>query len=65
VFLSFIAIILPVLIIVFMVLFVWGAIAIVRRRRRRREDKIAQREAQHIAAQDGNTLDLWRQTRGR
>jgi hypothetical protein len=65
VFLSFIAIILPVLIIVFMVLFVWGAVAIVRRRRRRREERIAQREAQQISAQDGSTLDLWRQTRGR
>jgi hypothetical protein len=65
VFLSFIAIILPVLIIVFMVLFVWGAVAIVRRRRRRRQEKIAQREAQHFSAQDGSTRDLWRQTRGR
>ena len=66
VFLSFIAIILPVLIIVFMVIFVWGAIAIVRRRRRRREERLAvQREAPPISAQDGSTLDLWRQTRGR
>jgi heme/copper-type cytochrome/quinol oxidase subunit 2 len=65
VFLSFIAIILPILIIVFMVVFVWAAVAIVRRRRRRREEKIAQREAQRISAQDGSTLDLWRQTRGR
>jgi len=66
VFLSFIAIILPVLIIVFMVIFVWGAIAIVRRRRRRREERLAaQRAAPPISAQDGSTLDLWRQTRGR
>jgi hypothetical protein len=65
VFLSFIAIILPVLIIVFMVLFVWGAVAIVRRRRRRREERIAQQQAPPISAQDGSTLDLWRQTRGR
>jgi hypothetical protein len=65
VFLSFIAILLPVLIIVFMVLFVWGAVAIVRRRRRRREEKLARREAPPISAQDGSTLDLWRQTRGR
>jgi hypothetical protein len=65
VFLSFIAILLPILIIFFMVVFVWGAVAIVRRRRRRREERLAQRQAPPISAQDGSTLDLWRQTRGR
>jgi hypothetical protein len=63
VFLSFVAIILPFLIIIFMVLFAWGAVAIVRRRRRRREERLAARAAPPISAQDGNTLDLWRQTR--
>jgi len=68
VFLSFVAILLPVLIIVFMGLFIWGATAILRRRRRRKEEKLAQREAERLAreaAHDGHTLDLWRQTRGR
>jgi hypothetical protein len=66
VFLSFVAIILPFLIIFFMILFGWAAVAIVRRRRRRRQERIAEREARHLgSAQDGNTLDLWRQTRGR
>jgi large-conductance mechanosensitive channel len=63
VFLSFVAILLPFLIIVFVVLFGWAAVAIVRRRRRRREEKLARRAAPPISAQDGNTLDLWRQTR--
>jgi hypothetical protein len=61
--LSFVAIIFPALVIVFLILIVGAFVAMRRRRKRRRAEKLARRDAQRLAregAQDGRTLDLWR-----
>jgi flagellar biosynthesis/type III secretory pathway M-ring protein FliF/YscJ len=63
VFMSFFAILFPVLIVVFLIVLIWGFVALRRRRRRRREEKLARKQAERLAregAQDGRTLDLWR-----
>jgi hypothetical protein len=61
---SFVAILFPILIVVFVILMIWVFVLMRRRRRRRRAEKLARAEEQRItrqAARDGDTLDLWRQ----
>jgi cbb3-type cytochrome oxidase subunit 3 len=56
---SFVAILFPVLIIVFLAVLVWIFVALRRRRRRKKAEKLARREAQRLeGAHDGRTLDL-------
>jgi len=60
---SFVAIIFPLLIVLFLVALVWMFVSVNRRRKRRRAEKLARLDAQRLAregAQDGHTLDLWR-----
>jgi Domain of unknown function (DUF4126) len=59
---SFVAILLPFLIIFFVGALVWIFVALRRRRRRRKADKLARQSAERLAregAQDGRTLDIW------
>jgi hypothetical protein len=59
---SFVAILLPFLIIFFLGGLIWIFVALRRRRRRRKEEKLARRAAEQLAregAQDGRTMDLW------
>ncbi len=60
---SFVAILLPFLIIFFIAGLVWAFVALRRRRRRRRAERIALRDARrvpHEGVQDDRTIDLWR-----
>jgi len=60
---SFVAILFPLLIILFLFALIWMFVSISRRRRRRRAEKLARLDAQRLAregSQDGHTLDLWR-----
>lgn len=60
---SFVAIIFPLLIILFLGALVWIFATLRRRRRRRKAEKLARKDAERIAregAQDGDTRELWR-----
>jgi hypothetical protein len=58
---SFVAILFPFLIIVFLAVLIWFFVALRRRRRRKKAEIQARREAQRLdGARDGRTLDLWR-----
>jgi hypothetical protein len=60
---SFVAILFPVLIVVFLFVLVGMFVAMRRRRKRKKAEKLARQENERIArdgAQDGNTLDLYR-----
>jgi hypothetical protein len=60
---SFVAILFPVLIVLFLIVLVGMFVAMRRRRKRKKAEKLARQENERIArdgAQDGNTLDLYR-----
>ena len=58
---AFIAIVFPILVILFIGLLVYLFVVLVRRRRRRRAEKLARQQA--APTHDGQTLDLWRSSR--
>jgi hypothetical protein len=61
--LAFIAILFPLLVVVFLGLLIWLFIAVRRRRKRKKDEKALLREAErraHLSGHDDRTLDLWR-----